>query len=173
MCVGRSPAPSMAESWRIKRLRWRFNWYPAFRRTGARVVHIAEDLSAATVRLPLNSATRNIHGTIYGGAMYAAVDPVHAVLLGTRLGPTYEVWMKAAAIEFKRPGRSDLFAHALVPAEEVAEVRRRLTNESKLDRPYSVALAHADGEVAAVFQLTLHVRRREAPTAPPGGDFPL
>ncbi|HEY0946840.1 MAG TPA: DUF4442 domain-containing protein [Opitutaceae bacterium] len=163
----------MAESWRIKRLRWRFNWYPAFRRTGARVVHIAEDLSEATVRLPLNAATRNIHGTIYGGAMYAAVDPVHAVLLGARLGPAYEVWMKAAAIEFKRPGRSDLFAHAHVPVEEVSEVRRRLTNEPKVDRAYSLALAHADGEVAAVFQLTLHVRRRETAPAVPEGDFPV
>lgn len=30
--------PVMAESWKTKLLRWRFNRYAAFRRTGARVV---------------------------------------------------------------------------------------------------------------------------------------
>ena len=54
----------MAESWKIKLLRWRFNWYPAFRNTGARITFISEDLLEAKLRLPLCRATRNIHGTI-------------------------------------------------------------------------------------------------------------
>ena len=71
----------MSESWKIKFLRWRFNWYPAYRRCGARITRIAEDMTEIDVRLPLNRATRNIHGTIYGGAIYSALDPLHAVMV--------------------------------------------------------------------------------------------
>lgn len=156
----------MAESWKIKVLRWRFNWYPAYRRTGARVVHISEDLLQVTVRLPLNRATRNVHGTIFGGAMYAAVDPLHAVMLAANLGPGYHVWMKAATIAFQRPGRGALLARAQIGRDEVYEIREALQRQARLDRDFSVALTDEQGTVAANFVLTLHIKRRGA-TEPP------
>lgn len=150
----------MAESWKTKLMRWRFNWYPAFRRTGARVVYIAEDLLEITVRVPLNRATRNLHGTIYGGAMYAAVDPLHAVIVAAHLGPDYHVWMKSARIDFKRPGRSDLFAHARIHRQELDDIRAALAQHHKLDRDFILSLADAAGVVAAHITLTVHIRRR-------------
>src|SRR2546422_8429965 len=56
-------------------------------------------------RLPLSWRTRNYVGTIFGGSMYGAVDPVYMVMLIKLLGPGYTVWDKAAAIRFRRPGR--------------------------------------------------------------------
>jgi hypothetical protein len=56
----------MAESWKTKLLRWRFNRYPAFRRTVAHVVAVSEELFECAVRLPLNRSTRHLQGTIYG-----------------------------------------------------------------------------------------------------------
>lgn len=156
----------MAESWKTKFLRWRFNWYPAFRRTGARVVHIAEDLLEIRIRLPLNRATRNIHGSTYGGAMYAAVDPLHAVMIAAHLGPDFHVWMKSARVDFKRPGRSDLFATARLTRHELDEMRAALVRGPKIDRDFTLALADARGEVAALFHLTVHVRRRPAHEPP-------
>lgn len=150
----------MAESWKIKLLRWRFNWYPAFRHSGARVVHIAEDLLEATIRLPLNRSTRNIHGSIYGGSMYAAVDPIHAVLLAAHLGPDYLVWMKAAKIDFRRPGRGALLARARISRQDIDEIRAALTHETKLDRDFQLSLVDAVGEASANFTFTLHIKRR-------------
>ncbi|HYC71509.1 MAG TPA: DUF4442 domain-containing protein [Opitutaceae bacterium] len=153
----------MPESWKTKLMRWRFNWYPAFRRTGARVEFIAEDLLELRVRIPLNRATRNLHGTIYGGTMYAAVDPLHAVLLARHLGPQFHVWMKAARIEFRRPGRSDLFATARLDPAEIEDIRASLERAPKLDRDFTVALTDATGaHVAARVTATVHVRRRAA-----------
>ena len=54
----------MKESWKSKRLRWQFNLFPVYRRTGGRVQYIAEDYTEARVRLPLNWRTRNYVGTI-------------------------------------------------------------------------------------------------------------
>lgn len=152
----------MAESWKIKLLRWRMNWYPAFRSSGARVVHIAEDMREVRVRLPLNRTTRNLHGTIYGGSMYAAVDPLHAVLVAYHLGPDFHVWMKAAKIDFRRPGRGELSASARLHPHELEEIRAALVPASKIDRDFSLVLADAAGEVAAHCTLTLHIRRRQA-----------
>ena len=150
----------MAESWKIRILRWRFNWYPAFRNTGARVTYISEDKLAAKLHLPLCRVTRNLHGTIYGGSMYAAIDALHAVLIATNLGPAYHVWMKAAQIEFRRPGRGDLFADARITSVELDEIRSALETETKIDRDFPLSLADASGEVAAQFRLTVHIRRR-------------
>lgn len=150
----------MAESWKIKLLRWRFNWYPAWRNSGARVIHLAEDLLEVRIRLPLNRHTRNLHGTIYGGAIYAAVDPMHAVLLAYHLGPDFYVWMKSARIEFRRPGRSALFATARLTHPELAEIRAALVHESKIDREFSLTLADAAGEVSARVFFTIHLKRR-------------
>jgi acyl-coenzyme A thioesterase PaaI-like protein len=156
----------MSETWKTKLMRWRFNWYPAFRRTGARVVFMAEDLHELHVRLPLNRATRNLHGTIYGGAIYAAVDPLHAVIVARQLGPDYLVWMKAARVEFLRPGRSDLHAVARVDPGEIEDLKAALARQSKLDRDFSLELKHAGGEVAARVTVTLHIKRRPV-QAPP------
>ncbi|MBA4135899.1 MAG: DUF4442 domain-containing protein [Opitutus sp.] len=150
----------MAETWKTKLLRWRFNRYPAYRQSGARVVRISEDFREITVKLPLNRLTRNLHGTLYGGAMYAAVDPLHAVIVAAHLGPDFHVWMKSAQIDFKRPGRGDLFATARVSDHELDEIRAALTRDAKLDRVFKLNLATADGEVSAHFSFTVHIKRR-------------
>jgi len=157
----------MPESWKTKLMRWRFNWYPAYRRTGAEVIYIADDLLELHVRLPLNRATRNLHGSIFGGAMYAAVDPLHAVLLARHLGPDFHVWMKAARIEFRRPGRSDLYARARLEPAELGAVRAALELSPKLDRDFTVALTDLAGTtIAAEVTTTVHIRRRASHEAP-------
>lgn len=152
----------MAESWKIKLLRWRFNRYPAYRQSGARVTRISEDFREIDIRLPLNRRTRNLHGTIYGGAMYAAVDPLHAVLVAYHLGPDFHVWMKSAQIDFKRPGRSDLHATARVTPQELDEIRAALVHASKLDRVFRLDLTDEAGKTAVHFALTIHIKRRGA-----------
>jgi acyl-coenzyme A thioesterase PaaI-like protein len=156
----------MTESWKIRLIRWRFNWYPAFRRSGARVEYISEDMHELRIRLPLNRSTRNLHGTIYGGAMYSAVDPLHAVLVARHMGPDFHVWMKSARIDFRRPGRGDLFAHARVSPADIAELHRSLELTPKIDRDFSLQLTGADGVVSADVTLTVHIRRRAAHEQP-------
>lgn len=156
----------MSESWKTKFLRWRFNWYPAYRRSGARITRIAEDLTEIDVLLPLNRATRNIHGTIYGGAIYSAVDPLHAVLVAAHLGPDFHVWMKSARIEFRRPGRTGLRATVRLTEHDLARIRSALSRSTKVDHEFAVSLADDQGVVAALVHLTVHACRRRHGDAP-------
>src|SRR5215475_5393241 len=101
-------------------MRWMFNLFPAYRGTGGRVTYIAADFREVRVKLPLSWRTRNYVGTIFGGSLYGAVDPVYMIMLIRILGPGWTVWDKAATIHFRRPGRETLFARFVLGDEEIA-----------------------------------------------------
>lgn len=140
--------------------RWIINVWPAYRGTGGHVLHIADDWKHVRVRLPLNLRTRNYVGTIFGGSLYAAIDPFYMLMLIHLLGPDYIVWDKAASIRFVRPGRTTLYAEFRIDDAELAEIRRLLETETKIDRTYDVTLADAEGTVHARMEKVVQVRRR-------------
>jgi len=152
----------MAESWRSRLLRWGFNLFPAYRGTGARLTYVAADWSEVRVRLPLSWRTRNYVGTIFGGSMYGAIDPIYMIMFIKMLGPGYVVWDKAASIRFRRPGRETLFATFRVTSADLDAIRAGLGARDKVEPELTVELVNAEGVVHASFQKILSVRRREA-----------
>ena len=150
----------MPESWRTRLARWGFNWFPAYRATGARITYVASDWCEVRIRLPLNWRTRNYVGTIFGGSMYGAIDPVYMIMLIKVLGAGFEVWDKAATIRFRRPGREQLYATFRLEAAEIAALRAELERSGKVEREFTVDLVNAAGEVHATCQKLLSVRRR-------------
>lgn len=152
----------MSESLRTWLQRFAFNFYPCYRRTGARLTYIADNHGEVRVKLPLDWRTRGYWGTTFGGSMYGAIDPVLLVMLARRLGPDYIVWDKAATIEFKKPGRSTLYACFRIEDAEIEELRRLLEQEPRIERTYSIDLTDSAGTVHAAFTKTLHMRVRKA-----------
>ncbi|MFC7069850.1 MULTISPECIES: DUF4442 domain-containing protein [Halobaculum] len=136
-----------------------FSYYPSFWSTGATLTDLAPDFSHAAVELPLTWRTRNGMGTLFGGSMYGAVDPVYVVLLQRRLGDAFTVWDKAAEIRFLKPGRSTLYAEFDVPDAEVRDIEASLAPGESCDRVYDVALVDDDGVVHAEVEKTVYVRR--------------
>jgi len=151
----------MSESLGSRLRRWAFNLFPAYWCTGARITYLADDFREVRIRLPLTWRTRNYVGTIFGGSMYAAVDPVYMLMLIKNLGPDYEVWDKSASIRFRKPGRDTLRARFLLPEEEIVDIRRTLEEEPTTDRRYTVDLEGEDGEVHAEVEKVVHVRKSE------------
>lgn len=150
----------MPESLRTRIQRLGFNWFPAYRGTGGRITYIAADWREIRIRLPLNLRTRNYVGTIFGGSMYGAVDPIYMVMLIRCLGPEYVVWDKAASIRFRRPGRATLHARFVLDEAELDAVRAALAGAPAIDRTYRVELADAEGVVHAVIEKVIHIRRK-------------
>ncbi|HEV2148452.1 MAG TPA: DUF4442 domain-containing protein [Longimicrobiaceae bacterium] len=151
----------MPESVRTRLLRWGFNLFPAYRGTGGRIVYVADDFREIRVRLPLGWRTRNYVGTIFGGSMYGAVDPIYMVMLIRTLGPEYVVWDRAACIRFRRPGRSTLHARFVLDEAELEAIRAATADGSPTDRTYRVELTDAGGTVHAEVEKTIYVRRKE------------
>ena len=161
-------ANSSGESWQSRLARWRFNVFPAYWGTGARVTYIAGDWQEIRIKLPLSWRTRNYVGTIFGGSLYGAVDPFYMLMLMRCLGPRYSVWDKAAAVRFRRPGRSTLEADFLISPQIVDSIRAELAQTQKVDRVFTVELRSRDGTVHAIIEKTVHISRRD-PAAPGTG----
>ena len=147
----------MSESFRTRLTRWGFNLWPCYRGTGGRVTYIAADWREVRVRLPLSWRTRNYVGTIFGGSLYGAVDPFYMTMLMRNLGPRFTVWDKAAAIRFRKPGRSPLGATFRLDEPELAEIHRLLMEQPKVDRTYTVLLVDEKGAVHAEIEKTIHI----------------
>jgi acyl-coenzyme A thioesterase PaaI-like protein len=141
--------------------RLRFNLFPAFRATGARVIYISEDMRTLRIKLPLNRRTRNIHGTLFGGALYAATDPLYALLVKVAVGPGHIVLDKAGTIHYRRPGRSTLYAECSLSESEVAVMRKRLAREPAVDLNYEIEWIDENGVLHAIVEKTIYVARKE------------
>jgi acyl-coenzyme A thioesterase PaaI-like protein len=152
----------MNESWHTRLRRWGFNFFPAYRGTGARITYIAADWREIRIKLPLNWRTRNYVGTIYGGSMYAAVDPIYMIMLIKLLGPGYVVWDKAASIRFRKPGKSTLSARFVVDQAETEAIQAALAQQEAIDRVYQIDLVDPDGVVHASVEKTIYIRRKAA-----------
>ena len=152
--------PHLPESASSRWMRWKFNLFPAYRGTGARVTYVADDLREVRVRLPLSWRTRNLVGTIYGGSLYGSVDPMYMIMLMRILGRDYVVWDKASTIRFRKPGRSTLFATFLIPETEIDAIRQLTAAGEPVDRVYQVDLVDGQGVVHASVEKTIYVRRK-------------
>lgn len=150
----------MPESFATKIDRWKFNFFPAYRGTGARVVYIADDYKEIRVKIPLNWRTRNYVGTIYGGSIYAGIDPIYMLMLIKNLGEDYIVWDRAANIKFKRPGRETLFAEFIVSDEDIAEIKTALETKKSFDKIYIVKLRDQAGKIHAEIEKTLYIAKK-------------
>lgn len=151
----------MAESLRSKLDRYFFNFFPAYRGSGARVLYIASDWKEVKIKVPLSWRTRNYVGTIYGGSMYGAVDPIYMLMWMRILGKDYIVWDKAANIRFKKPGTKTLYAHFKLEDPEIEEVRRLLQTEKSLDRHYRVDLIDESGLLCAEVDKVVYLRKKK------------
>jgi hypothetical protein len=149
----------MPESSRSRLLRWKFNLVPAYRGTGARIAYLAGDFREVRIRLPLSWRTRNVVGTIFGGSMYGAVDPIFMIMLIRLLGPDYVVWDKTATIRFRRPGRTTLHATFIIDEAELDAIRAATADGQPIDRTYHVDLVDDAYVVHAAVEKVIYVKR--------------
>lgn len=148
----------MPESFESRLLRWKFNLFPAYRGTGGRVTYISADLREVRVMLPLSWRTRNAVGTIFGGSMYGAVDPIYMIMLIRNLGRGYVVWDKSATIRFRKPGRTRLHATFRLEQAELDAIREATSEGQPVDRTYTIDLIDDAGVVHASVEKIIYVK---------------
>lgn len=136
---------------------WRIggNLFPAYRRTGARVIYVSPDFHEVHIKIPSNWRTRNHMGITWGGGMYSALDPVFGVMLYKILGFKHRVIDKCAEIYFKKPARETLYAKFRLEKKETDQICASLSSYPKLERTYKVYLEDCEGIVYATCTKTL------------------
>lgn len=129
-----------------KAFKYGFNWSPMYRRSNARILAVSKDLMKIEIRLPLTYKNVNYMNSMFGGSMFAAVDPIPMIQLVSILGKEYVVWDKSAEIYFKRPAKENLFATFEFSNEEVEEIKSRVKSEKEISIIKSTILTNKIGD---------------------------
>ena len=77
---------------------------------------MSPDMLEIEIELPLNWKTRGYNGTIFGGSMYACIDPVYMTMILRHLGRGYIAWDRAAAVAFMNRERDTQVVCACAPS---------------------------------------------------------
>jgi len=109
------------------------NLSPMYRRSTGRLTYVSKDLSEIRIRIRLTWRNRNFVNTIFGGSMFAAVDPIPMAQLMPLLGDQYIVWDKAAEIKFKLPARETLYASFTWSAERLEDIRQQVAQSNEIE----------------------------------------
>lgn len=156
-----------ANVWPEWKVRWLLNLYPPFLFGGIRVDAVEDGMRYCRVRIRKSLLSRNLHGTTFGGTMYAAADPFHALMYWqqfARRGTRVDVWTRSATIRFLRPATSALTLEFRLDETEVESAARDLDATGKADRVHRVEAIDRHGRVCAIIEAEAHMRLPGAAT---------
>jgi len=145
-----------------RHLRLWMNLWPPFLGAGIRVTRLDRDWRAIDIEMKLRFWNRNYVGTHYGGSLYSMADPFYMLMLIENLGRDYIVWDKSASIRFRRPGRGRVTAQFRMSDEQLRAIREQLTNSEKVEPTFLIEVKDDSGEVIAVVEKVIQVRRKES-----------
>ena len=137
-----------------------FNWSPMYRRTTAKLVEVSDDLHYVKIRLKLNWKNRNYAGSIFGGSMLSATDPIYMIQLIQILGNDYVVWDKAVTAKYKRPGKGTIYGEFVFTPEEIKDIKQQVKTKQQVDLEKTMQLVNAKAEVVAEFSKTIYVAEK-------------
>lgn len=103
-----------------------------YRRSTAKIINVSDDLQKIEVKLAISYKNKNYNGSIFGGSMFAAVDPIPMVQLLHLLRNEFVVWDKSAEIFFKRPAKENLYADFEFTDEEIENIKNRVKTEKEI-----------------------------------------
>ncbi len=138
-----------------------FNFAPMYRRTVGRITHVSKDLLSIKVEIPLNYKNRNYTGSIFGGSLFSATDPIYMIQLIQILGDDYVVWDRAATINYRRPARSKVNATFQFTEAEITDIKQQVIDSKEVYVKKSLNLLSDTGLVFAELEKTMYVTTQE------------
>ncbi|MDT7832080.1 DUF4442 domain-containing protein [Flavobacteriaceae bacterium S356] len=113
--------------------RYGFNISPMYRRSTGRIIEVSEDILSVKIRIPLSYKNSNYVGSIFGGSLFSATDPIYMVQLIHILGDKYVVWDKESTIKFKRPAKEAVYADFNFSPEEIDQIKKDVAQNNEID----------------------------------------
>ena len=140
---------------------WLLSYYPPlfFQRIRVR---FSDGFRSCRVLVRRSRLTRNLHGTTFGGAIFAAADPILSIMywqLFARRGERVQAWLKSASIRYREPATTDLTLQFRLTDAEVAEAAAALDRDGWFSRTYRSEAIDRHGNVCALVETRVHLRR--------------
>ncbi|WAC01165.1 DUF4442 domain-containing protein [Lacinutrix neustonica] len=137
-----------------------FNWSPMYRRSTAKLIEVSDDLHYVKIQLKLSWKNRNYAGSLFGGSMLAATDPIYMIQLIQILGNDYVVWDKAVTAKYKRPGKGVLFGEFVFSSLEITNIKQKVAKDHEVDLIKTMSLINEKAEVIAEFSKTIYIAEK-------------
>lgn len=124
-----------------------FNYSPMYRRSTGRVYLVSDDLHKVGVRIKLSYKNANYVGSIFGGSMLSATDPILMIQLLNILDSSYVVWDKAACIKFKRPAKETCYIDFEFTQDEILQIQKDVEQQNEIDIIKEVKITNKDKSI--------------------------
>ena len=128
-------------------LKFGFNLSPMYRRSTARIIYITDDLKIFKIKIPHSYKNKNYVGSIFGGSLFAAVDPIPMIQLMYLLEEKYIVWDKSAQIRFKRPAREDVYATFEFTDTEIKDILENVSLHKEYEYTKPTQITNKQGDI--------------------------
>jgi len=137
-----------------------FNWSPMYRRSTAKLIEVSDDLHYVKIRIKLNWKNRNYAGTIFGGSMLSATDPIYMIQLIQILGEDYVVWDKAVEARYKRPAKTTIYGEFKFTKTEIEILKTNVNRDKEVNIIKTMHLVDDKQNIIATFNKTLYIAEK-------------
>ena len=124
-----------------------FNVSPMYRRSTGKVIEVSDDLFNVKVKIPISYKNKNYVGSVFGGSLFSATDPIFMIQLMNILGNDYVVWDKSANIKFKRPARETSYVDFVFTVNEIQQIKERVKKEQEIDLQKEINITNKEASV--------------------------
>lgn len=132
-----------------------------YRRSTGKVTRVSKGFWNVDVKIPISYKNRNYAGTIFGGSLFSATDPIYMVQLIQIIGTDYIVWDKSSIVKFKRPATSDVFVEFRFTPEEVDQIKKDVSSQKELDVIKIVEIKNKDGKLICEIEKVIYVADKD------------
>ena len=140
-----------------KLFKYFFNFSPMYRRSTGRVTHVTPGFMRVEIKIPISYKNKNYVGTIFGGSLFSATDPIYMVQLIQIIGKDYVVWDKSSVVKFKRPANTDAYAVFEFSEEEVEKLKSDIKEKNEINLVKPVHITNKEGKVFCEIEKVIYV----------------
>lgn len=137
-----------------------FNLSPMYRRSTGKVIEVSEDLLFVKIKISLSYKNKNYVGSIFGGSLFSATDPLYMIQLMNILGEDYVVWDKDATIKYKRPAKQTVYSEFIFSAAEIENIKKDILEKGELNVVKSTNITTKDNITIAELNKTIYVANK-------------
>tara|TARA_R110002049_G_C8859207_1_gene538052 strand:+ start:86 stop:607 length:522 start_codon:yes stop_codon:yes gene_type:complete len=124
-----------------------FNLSPMYKRSTGKIYEVSDDLLDVKVKIKLSYKNSNYVGSIFGGSLFSATDPIFMIQLMNILGNNYVVWDKAATIKFKKPAKETCYVDFIFTSDEIAQIIKDVAFKNEINLTKKIQLTNKDKNV--------------------------
>lgn len=124
-----------------------FNFSPMYRRSTGRIFKVSDDLLSIKVRIKLSYKNSNYVGSIFGGSLFSATDPIFMIQLMNILDKNYVVWDKAASIKFKKPAKETCYIDFVFTNDEIVQIKNDVATKKEIDLIKNIQITNKDKSI--------------------------